>query len=302
MRLLSIGIIEPIEGFIDRLELEFDLLKEEGLEITLKKEDKGGALFCYCYIDDEVLLKENYFEKRRKAFYMCVANALSDVIINYWEPKLMRKIIKDNYFYFNSDEQERIYDFARDVLNFNEVNGKQDLSYQIKRKTFVLHKIQEYLKNSNTIVIDGFVKFRLARYLDQLEEAVDRGIDDYLMDKEYREFIKLLRHFVDLQESKIELVNVVIKDNQLFLLDDALRTIENDEGLDMIAKENPDVNLDDIIVSTLINIAPKKVVIHGFTGKEKKEVISALYNIFEGRISFCSHCDTCLKMEPLKTK
>ncbi len=37
VRLLSIGYIEPIEGFEDRLKLEFDILNEEGFKITLKK-------------------------------------------------------------------------------------------------------------------------------------------------------------------------------------------------------------------------------------------------------------------------
>ena len=46
-------------------------------------------------------------------------------------------------------------------------------------------------------------------YIEQLEESVDKAIDEYLMDKEYREFIKLLRHFVDLQEPKRDVVNIV---------------------------------------------------------------------------------------------
>jgi len=302
VRLLSLGQIEPIEGFEDRLKLEFDLLKEEGFKITLKKVYKSSAIYFYCYVDDEVILKENHYDKFRQIFINCVANALSDIIINYWEPILIKRIIVENYFFFNKVEQNRIYDFTRDILNYNELSGKHDISYRIKRKTLVLHKIQEYLGNSSTIILDGFINFRLKEYIKQLEESVDVAIDEYLMDKEYREFIKLLRHFVDLQEPKRDLVNVVFHNTEIILMDENCKFIEKDSSLDLIAKDNPEVNMDDIIVSTLINIAPRKITIHGFTGKEKREVVNALYNIFEGRISFCHHCEICLKSKPLTTK
>jgi putative sporulation protein YtxC len=104
------------------------------------------------------------------------------------------------------------------------------------------------------------------------------------MDKEYREFIKLLRHFVDLQEPKRDLVNVVFHKTEIVLIDEDCKYIENDTTIDLIAKENPEVNMDDIVVSTLINIAPRRIItIHGFSGKEKREVVNALYNIFEGQ-------------------
>jgi len=299
---LTIGLIEPIDGFEDRLKLEFDLLKEEGLGITYKKISKDNSKFYYCYIDDENLLKENYFDRLRQRFISCVANALSDIIINHWEPILIKRIIKENYFYFNRAEQSRIYDFARTILNYDGLSGKHDISFQIKRKTFVLHKIQEFLSSNGLIILDGFVNFRLKEYIMQLEDAVDVAIDEFLMDKEYREFIKLLRHFVDLQEPKRDLVNVVFSNDEIILMDENLNFIEKDSSLDLIAKENPDVNMDDITVSTLINIAPRRITIHGFNGNEKREVANALYNIFEGRVRFCNHCDVCIKSKSFTKK
>lgn len=135
----------------------------------------------------------------------------------------------------------------------------------------------------------------------QLEEMVDIATDEYLIDKEYREFIKLLRFFVALQESKRDLVNVVFRNDKMILMDQECKSIEMDPNLDLITQNNPKINEDDVIVSTLINIAPRKIIIHGFTGK-KREVVDALYNIFEGRISFCYDCEICFKSKPLTTK
>jgi putative sporulation protein YtxC len=301
VRLLNIGIIEPINGFEDRLDLELKILKDDGVEIMLKGAKKGGARYYLCNISDDILLKGD-FDDLRCIFHHYIANALSDIIINQWEPKLIKKIIKNNYFYFEHKEQEKIFEFTQDILNFNETHGRHDLSYQIKRKTYILHKIMEYINTNSTIILDGFIKFRLREYIEQLEEAVDKAIDEYLMDKEYREFIKLLRYFVDLQEPKKELINVILRNNEIYLLDELAKPIGKDLCIDEFAQENPEVNVDDVLVSTLINMAPKKIVIHNFTGKEKTEVINAIYNIFEGKVAFCNRCDICLETKPIKIK
>lgn len=301
LQLLSIGIIEPVDEFEDRLKLEFDILKDEGLEITIKRHSNGGMIYYQCYADDSALLKGNY-KDLKTTFLQCVANALSDVIINVWESKLLKKIIKDNYFYFNISEQNMIYEFARNILNFNETYGQKSLLHKIRRKTFVLHKIIEYLNTSNVIILDGFINFRLKDYFIQLEDAVDKAIDEYLMDKEYKEFIKLLKYFVELQEPKRDMVNLILRGGEVYIFDEQMNIIEKDESINLIACENPDINLDDVLISTLINIAPKKIVIHGFKGREKIELISALYNIFEERIVFCTNCEICFEQKPLKTK
>jgi len=293
--------MEPVEGFEDRLKLEFDMLKDEGVEILLKTVNKGNALYFFCHIADEVFLKSNR-EEIMQLFLYRVSNALSDIIVNCWEPKLIKKIIKTNYFYFNTYEQEKIFHFTEDILNFTENGEKRDIFYQIKRKTFLLHKILDYLRNNSTIILEGFIKFRLKDYLEQLEEAVDKAIDEYLMDKEYKEFIKLLRYFVDLQEPKRDLVNLVVKDGELLLYDDHMNTIDKDYGFEQSTIENSEVNNDDILVSALINMAPKKIIIHGSSQKDKREVISALYNIFEDRVIFCNSCEICLQLKPFRTK
>jgi len=302
VRILSIGSIKPVEGFEDRLKLEFDILSKKGFNVTLKKNYKGNAVFFYCYIEDEIILKENHYKIMRQTFVNSIANALSDIVMDYWEPILIKKIIRDNCFYFNEIEQNRIYDFTLDIANCGELNLTQDTSSKIKRKICVVHKIREYLADNNIIMLDGFIDFRLREYMEQLEELVDTAIDEYLIDREYKEFIDLLRYFVDLQEPKRDLVNVVFCNTKIILMDEDSKFIENDLSLDLLAQENDEVSTDDIVISTLINIAPRKIIIHGFTGEDKIEVINTIYNIFEGRIHFCNSCNICLKSKPLTTK
>ena len=41
----------------------------------------------------------------------------------------------------------------------------------------------EYFESSNTIILDGFINFRLKDYLKDLEEIVEKAVDNFLMEK-----------------------------------------------------------------------------------------------------------------------
>ncbi len=75
--------------------------------------------------------------------------------------------------------------------------------YQIRRRNVIVRKLMDYFENTDSLILDGFVNFRLKDYMKDLEEIVDKAVDDFLMEREYKEFIRLLRYFVDIQEPKI---------------------------------------------------------------------------------------------------
>ena len=65
-------------------------------------------------------------------------------------------------------------------------------------------------------------------------------MDDLLIEKEYGEFIRLLRYFVEIQEPKVDEIHVVVgEDNRYVLLDSSLRIINNDL-LEDLAREISD--------------------------------------------------------------
>ena len=51
--------------------------------------------------------------------------------------------------------------------------------------------------------------------IDEIEMAIEMSVDDFIIQKEYNEFIDLLRYFVELQEPRIDLVNVIKKERFL---------------------------------------------------------------------------------------
>ncbi|EET86548.1 sporulation protein YtxC, partial [Clostridium carboxidivorans P7] len=66
----------------------------------------------------------------------------------------------------------------------------------------------------------GFITFRMKELREDLEEIVDKVVERYMTEKEYNEFIKLLKYFVEIQESKIEEINIIIKSDGKYLIQD----------------------------------------------------------------------------------
>ena len=153
----------------------------------------------------------------------------------------------------------------------------------------------DYFDNSNNIILDGFVNFRLKEYIKDLEDVVDKAVDDFLMDREYREFIRLLRYFVDIQEPKLDTVHVIVGyDNRYTLLDESKKEITNEciqEYVNEIAEG--EINYDDLLVSSLITFAPRKIIIHGTDQFRNKELMETIKNVFSGRVVICQGCDVC---------
>ena len=79
------------------------------------------------------------------------------------------------------------------------------------------------------------------------------------MENEYREFIRLLKYFVDIQEPKYENIHIIATNHGTYtLLDDRREEITNEcikEYLNEISES--EINYDDLLVSSLITLAPK---------------------------------------------
>lgn len=54
-----------------------------------------------------------------------------------------------------------------------------------------------------------------------MEEIIDNAVDDFLIEREYKEFIRLLKYFVEIQDPKFNVVHVVMEyDDNYMLLDE----------------------------------------------------------------------------------
>nr|WP_243427967.1 putative sporulation protein YtxC [Alkaliphilus hydrothermalis] len=229
------------------------------------------------------------------AFKKRVAQGLWEYIQSVEELNMIKRIIAEEYYYFNEREQSEIQRSSINILD-EESKVEEIIHLENTRKTKTLRKLIDYLNTESEINLKGFVTFRLKDYKKDLEETVEKAIEDFLMDKEYNEFIKLLKYFVDIQESKIELVNVVLGEDQKYTLYDGENNLINNDYLKEIATEisdNTHLSYEDILMSSLITMAPRKIVLHQIANIRKPEIIRTITRVFAAKVSICNDCQWC---------
>ncbi|MCX7714203.1 MAG: putative sporulation protein YtxC [Clostridia bacterium] len=232
--------------------------------------------------DKEIHFYDVVFDQHEDLNGFC--DVLSEYILNKYQNKLVIKTLNKNYCYLTSNERKEAYENAKRILA-NE-HGKN--------RVIIKNKLIEYISLSDTIIIDGFIAFRLNEYINKLELAADRAVEILIAKKEYDEFIDLLRFFVDIQNPVINTIHVLRIEEKYVMLDSSYNEISN-ECIDDFLNEMRygTINYDDLLLSTLITLAPKNIYIHQVYKIENKELLSTLKKVFENRIKFCNDCSLC---------
>ncbi|NJD02437.1 MAG: putative sporulation protein YtxC [Ruminiclostridium sp.] len=294
MQFLCIGVNGSADAVMQHITNELRLLKNKKINYSINEINGEGSTSIICSINDSKFYRERSIESY-KVLKTYISAALADYIIRQYEEKLLNRIINSNYCYFNSNEKKEILNKSLTIIKNEDKNFFNNL-FQIRRKNVIVRRLMDYFENSNNIILDGFVNFRLKEYMGDLEDVVDKGVDDFLMDREYREFIRLLRYFVDIQEPKLNTVHVIVGfDNKYTLLDETKREITNEciqEYVNEIAEG--EINYDDLLVSSLITFAPRRIIIHCTGQFRNKELMETIKNVFLGRVLICQGCEICL--------
>lgn len=299
MVLLSIGFASGKCDVYDRLNDLTRYFKDNGIVIGLVESDSNDMHFIKCVIKDE----ENSYNTSeiKDSFYLYAANILYDIIMDNFQSDVIHKVIKENYGYFRKDEAIDIAGRCICILNGTGTILNGEAFYYTNRKDRIIKKVYEYISDSPEMILEGFLRFRLKEFNNEIEDLVDKVVEEYLVEREYNEFIKLLKYFVEIQESNIEIVNIVINsDGNYCMYDDSYNEI-TESFLKEVLGENlsGDVNYDDLLVSSLITAAPHYIVIHNLSNVKNKEIIETIKNVFCDRVKICPGCSLCNSMSPL---
>ncbi|AFK87209.1 MULTISPECIES: putative sporulation protein YtxC [Thermoanaerobacterium] len=291
MQLLSIGIPNALlSGSVFNNELEY--MKNEGLDFTVNLDNRGNITFFNIDVEDRVSSKNIVKIKE------LVSDVISDVIVNQIDKKLIKRIIDKYYYYFDSDEKKKIENIAKSILD-NDANKE---TFKLVKKERIFEEIEDFLKDNETIDIEGFVNFRLRDFIGEISEVVDRAVDEYMMQKEYDEFIGLLKYFVELQDSKVDVLNILIDKSGKFLFFDKEKKPITGKFLSDITIEftGGELTDDDMLISTLIAMAPSKIYIHSLENIKSKDILDTVEKIFSNKVFICNGCSLCKVNEARK--
>lgn len=292
MYLTTIAVKNNDEKVKSYIFSELESIKNNEINITHEEYIAGDTIFIRCWLKEGFMAK--IMEPRTcEDLKYSLAEMLCDVIIKNYESKILRKIIKEYCLYLTEFERSQIYESTLRLLEAED--GYKEGFYSQTRRTRIIRKILNYLSAENIIIIDGFVNFRLNDYIKDLSDIVERAVEDYITEREYNEFIKLLRYFVEIQDCKINTVHVIPAKSGGYLLMDSDRRPINCECFEDLKAEmgDSDISLDDLLISSLITIAPNKVIIHNRESFNNKELLKTINNVFFDRIELCRGCDLC---------
>ena len=158
----------------------------------------------------------HYSGNDNKKFVHEVSCILSCLVIDELEESFLKMILLKNYFYFNSTEMKHILELCYEIFSddFN--------TYFDKKHNILIDSFENYLVNNKSIILTGFINFRIKNYMAILEDVVDEAVNSFVVEKEYLEFISLLKMYVNSQNSNCDVVHlfcwIKIKIKLMFLM------------------------------------------------------------------------------------
>lgn len=228
----------------------------------------------------------HYQGKNNLKFYNFLCSLLQEVIIEFYEENLIKQLINYNYFYFDEYERNRIAE------NCLEMRDSEEYKMLIENKKYIKNRIMNYAQENKTMVLDGFVYFRLQDYTKCLDNLVDIAVNQFVIEKEYTEFINLLRIYVESKLPEFPELHLIYNKGESILLDSEKNVVSISDNI-YNAKYLSDISFssNDYALNTLLTLLPEKIEIHLID--EEDEFINTIKLIFENRVSICKDCNIC---------
>ena len=240
----------------------------------------------------------HYSGNDNKKFVHEVSCILSCLVIDELEESFLKMILLKNYFYFNSTEMKHILELCYEIFSddFN--------TYFDKKHNLLIDSFENYLITNKSIILTGFINFRIKNYMTILEDVVDEAVNSFVVEKEYLEFISLLKMYVNSQNSNCDVVHLIYNNNNSTLLDKDKNQINVSDDI-FKAKYLSDISFssNDYALNTLLTLVPKKIHIH-LIDNCIDEFIHTISLIFENRVEICTDCSICkiYKNNPINLK
>lgn len=276
--------------FVEELQDLKALLKKKNIVIGIV-ENLDGITHVVKVMCDE----EGYNEKTCNRINLYISNILYNIVIQKYKEKEMFQFLTDTYFFLKQEEILEVEEEIMNVLLCGETPKDSIFIYCSNKVNNIIDKIKDCIEENKKININGFITFRMRELREDIEEIIDKVVEKYMVEKEYKEFIRLLKYFVDIQESKIEEVNLIVQPLGGYIVTDG----SGEDIFSLFLKDlseckfGVDSNVEDIIISGLITNAPNHIIIHKKEESTNKEFIDTILSVFGSRVTLCNGCEIC---------
>ncbi|MBM6821042.1 putative sporulation protein YtxC, partial [Clostridium saudiense] len=136
-----------------------------------------------------------------------------NIVIEKYRKKELFNFLTETYFFLKHDEIIEVEDMIMKVLRSEENLKDEKMIYCISKINSIIEKIKTCLEENEEINIKGFITFRMKELREDIEDIVDKVVEEYMVEKEYKEFVKLLKYFVDIQLNILNKNTIIINKN-----------------------------------------------------------------------------------------
>ncbi len=278
--------------FVEELQELKELLKKKHIIIGVVESLEGKTHVIKVMCDDL-----NYSDRIGNIINLYISNILYKIVITKYKEKELFEYLTDTYFFLKQDEILEVEEDIMNVLYCEEGVHDSNFIFYCNKTNAIIDKIKECIEENNEININGFITFRMRELRKDIEDVIDKVVEKYMVEKEYREFIRLLKYFVEIQECRVEEINLTVLPSGGYIVTDGYGEDIFPAFLNELSdcKIGIDANVEDIVISGLITNAPQKIVIHKREECKNKEFIETIINVFGERVVFCDGCKLCSK-------
>ena len=135
---------------------------------------------------DDIIVSENSFKiyknvivhyigQNERNFLVQFSELIANMIIFFYERKILDKIIEDNYCYFEDFEKQIILKICEKIIEM------QEASFKYKEEILKGLVYEYFLDNNKYMILDGFMNFRVKPYLEVLDYVVDTSVTNFVL-------------------------------------------------------------------------------------------------------------------------
>ena len=244
----------------------------------------------------------HYIGNNIPEFYNELASIITNCIIDKYEDSIIYKLLLLNYFYFDEIDMNIIKNNCK-LLIENKHSDTVSVETNIANRTkYLWASVLRYISYNKSIFLDGFITFRTGEYINCLDEILDFAVSQFVVNREYAEFIEMLKIYISSRTPCTEIIHLIYLNGEAILLDKQKNVISlAKNNLDKCYLSDISFSANDYALNSLLSLLPSKLIIHLISPAD--DFINTLQAIFGSSVSICTDCDICIIYKSLnKTK
>lgn len=214
-----------------------------------------------------------------------IARGVSRFLLEERAGTWLDRQLRRHYHDFDTTDREEIVALALRLLHLDPARDGD-------RIDLATAELFRFLVDHDEMILDGVTQFLWPEIAQEFDDVVDRAVDEFLIEREYKEFVLLLRRLVTMAKTSVTRAHVFYDEDRFYVEDEYGARLGEDILKEMMSGIPLDADTyDDLLVSLLVTLAPKELIIHQRI--PDVEAMRTLQGVFAQHVICCIGCTRC---------